>query len=50
MGEKRNPYIPSAPDEYYGRLGTWVSWDHFLLEPPEEEDDAQTTSNDQDTS
>lgn len=50
MGEKRNPYIPSAPDEYYGRLGTWVSWDHFLLEPPKEDDDAQTTSDDQDTS
>ncbi|CAB9513997.1 expressed unknown protein [Seminavis robusta] len=30
MGEKRNSYIPSRPDEYYGRLGQWISWDHFL--------------------
>ena len=26
MGEKRNSYIPSRPDEYYGRLGQWISW------------------------
>ena len=30
MGEKRNAYIPSKPDEYYGRIGKWISWDHFL--------------------
>ena len=30
MGEKRNAYIPSRPDEYYGRLGHWISWEHFL--------------------
>lgn len=30
MGEKRNAYIPSRPDEYYGRLGQWISWEHFL--------------------
>jgi hypothetical protein len=30
MGEKRNPYIPSAPDRYYGKLGQWKGWDHFL--------------------
>eukprot|EP00978_Attheya_sp_CCMP212_P020343 scaffold58077_cov47-Attheya_sp.AAC.1 len=38
MGEKRNTYIPGRPDEYYGRLGQWISWDHFLLgkaEPPD---------------
>ena len=23
--------VQSRPDEYYGRLGQWVSWDHFLL-------------------
>ena len=23
--------IPSEPDQYYGRLGQWISWDHFLL-------------------
>jgi len=23
MGEKRNAYIPSKPDDYYGRLGQW---------------------------
>jgi len=30
MGEKRNSYIPNRPDEYYGELGVWISWDHFL--------------------
>ncbi len=29
-GEKRNSYIPSRPDEYYGRTGKWKGWDHFL--------------------
>ena len=29
-GEKRNSYIPARPDEYYGRLGVWRGWDHFL--------------------
>lgn len=31
MGEKRNSYIPSRPDEYYGRLGQWISWVSFGL-------------------
>jgi len=26
MGEKKNSYIPSKPDEYYGDLGQWISW------------------------
>lgn len=30
MGEKRNSYVPSCPDEYYGRRGEWISWAHFL--------------------
>ena len=30
MGEKRNAYIPSRPDEYYGRLGQWICWENFL--------------------
>lgn len=29
-GEKRNSYIPSRPDKYYGNLGHWRGWDHFL--------------------
>jgi hypothetical protein len=29
-GEKRNAYIPSRPEEYYRKLGKWVSWEHFL--------------------
>jgi len=29
-GEKRNSYIPTRPDEYYGNLGQWRGWDHFL--------------------
>jgi len=28
MGEKRNSYIPSRPDDYYG--DQFVSWQHFL--------------------
>ena len=40
MGEKRNAYIPSRPDEYYGRLGQWVSWDHFLIIPPDEHEES----------
>lgn len=36
MGEKRNPYIPSRPDEYYG--SQWISWEHFLGMPPENQD------------
>lgn len=27
-GEKRNPYIPNKPVEYYG--DKWRGWDHFL--------------------
>ena len=30
LGEGLNTYIPSAPDEYYSRLGQWISWEHFL--------------------
>jgi hypothetical protein len=26
MGEKKNSYIPSRPDEYYTRTGEWISW------------------------
>lgn len=29
-GEKRNAYIPSSPDVYYGKRGEWKGWDHFL--------------------
>lgn len=29
-GEKRNSYIPARPDEYYGSMGKWINWDHFL--------------------
>lgn len=39
LGEKKNAYIPTRPDEYYGRLGQWKGWDHFLghVEDTEEE-------------
>jgi hypothetical protein len=30
QGEKRNSYIPTRPDEYYGKYGQWISWGHFL--------------------
>mmetsp|Transcript_1079 Transcript_1079/g.2373 ORF Transcript_1079/g.2373 Transcript_1079/m.2373 type:complete len:299 (+) Transcript_1079:123-1019(+) len=29
-GEKRNSYIPSRPEEYYTKRGSWISWAHFL--------------------
>mmetsp|Transcript_23721 Transcript_23721/g.27424 ORF Transcript_23721/g.27424 Transcript_23721/m.27424 type:complete len:129 (-) Transcript_23721:55-441(-) len=38
-GEKRNSYIPARPDEYYGRLGQWKGWAHFLGN----EDDSDST-------
>jgi hypothetical protein len=28
-GEKRNPYLPGRPDEYYKDKG-WVGWEDFL--------------------
>lgn len=31
-GEKRNPYLPRRPDEYYEGKG-WISWDDFLNDP-----------------
>ncbi|KAJ1618378.1 hypothetical protein T492DRAFT_1093122 [Pavlovales sp. CCMP2436] len=31
-GEKRNPYLPGRPDEYYKDKG-WVSWDDFVNDP-----------------
>mmetsp|Transcript_13480 Transcript_13480/g.19720 ORF Transcript_13480/g.19720 Transcript_13480/m.19720 type:complete len:294 (+) Transcript_13480:80-961(+) len=37
MGEKRNAYIPAKPDEFYGRLGKWISWEHFLGTETQEE-------------
>jgi hypothetical protein len=44
LGEKRNPYIPSRPDEYYG--DQWVSWEHFLGFAPDAND--ARGSNDED--
>lgn len=38
-GEKRNSYIPARPDEYYGKLGQWKGWDHFLGVSDDNEDD-----------
>lgn len=43
MGEKRNAYIPSKPDEYYTRTGDWISWTHFLENLPREADDCDGT-------
>ena len=34
-GEKRNPYIPSKPDEIYAQKG-WGGWDDFLNGPIED--------------
>ena len=41
-GEKRNSYIPSSPDVYYGKRGLWKGWDHFL--GVEENDDGETST------
>eukprot|EP00580_Thalassiosira_gravida_P002651 CAMPEP_0201617222 /NCGR_PEP_ID=MMETSP0492-20130828/35795_1 /ASSEMBLY_ACC=CAM_ASM_000837 /TAXON_ID=420259 /ORGANISM="Thalassiosira gravida, Strain GMp14c1" /LENGTH=246 /DNA_ID=CAMNT_0048085409 /DNA_START=93 /DNA_END=833 /DNA_ORIENTATION=- len=30
-GNLRTPYISKRPEEYYGRRGEWISWDHYLL-------------------
>jgi len=30
MGEKKNAYIPSNPEKYYGERGEWKGWDHWL--------------------
>jgi len=30
MGENHNPYIPSNPEQYYGRRGEWKGWCYFL--------------------
>ena len=34
-GEKRNPYIPNAPDEIYRDSG-WAGWEDFLNGPIED--------------
>ena len=34
-GEKRNPYIPNAPDEIYRDNG-WAGWEDFLNGPIED--------------
>lgn len=30
QGENLSAYIPSDPEKYYKRNGSWVSWDDFL--------------------
>mmetsp|Transcript_27429 Transcript_27429/g.40221 ORF Transcript_27429/g.40221 Transcript_27429/m.40221 type:complete len:196 (+) Transcript_27429:161-748(+) len=30
-GDIKNVYISKRPEEYYGRRGEWISWDHYLL-------------------
>ena len=30
-GNLRTPYISKRPEEYYGRRGEWISWEHYLL-------------------
>jgi len=29
-GEKRNQYIPSNPEKYYGERGEWLGWEYWL--------------------
>uniref|UniRef100_A0A7S0B905 Uncharacterized protein n=1 Tax=Pyrodinium bahamense TaxID=73915 RepID=A0A7S0B905_9DINO len=42
-GEKRNPYIPSRPDEYYGKLGQWQGWSFFLRRARDSADNAESS-------
>jgi len=30
-GSIKNVYISKRPEEYYGRRGEWISWEHYLL-------------------
>ena len=30
-GDIQNVYISKRPEEYYGKRGEWISWDHYLL-------------------
>jgi hypothetical protein len=48
-GEKRNPYIPSRPNEYYGKIGKWVSWEHFLGTDRRVRDESNKLLNDDDS-
>ena len=43
-GEKRNAYIPSSPDVYYGKRGEWKGWDHFLGVERKDDDDDENSS------
>lgn len=45
-GEKRNSYIPARPDEYYGRIGKWKGWDHFLGKTGDKDDCEDNDAND----
>jgi len=37
-GNLRTPYISKCPEEYYGARGEWISWDHYLLSNPDDDD------------
>ena len=37
-GNLRTPYISKCPEEYYGERGEWISWDHYLLSNPDDDD------------
>lgn len=30
-GDLKTPYISKRPEEYYGRRGEWISWEHYLM-------------------
>ena len=30
-GDLKTPYISKRPEEYYGKRGEWISWEHYLL-------------------
>lgn len=37
-GDLKNVYISKRPEEYYGRRGEWISWEHYLCGECSEED------------
>ena len=43
-GNLRTPYISKRPEEYYGKRGEWISWDHYLLVTDEDDEKNGTDS------
>jgi hypothetical protein len=44
-GDLKTPYISKRPEEYYGRRGEWISWEHYLLGEECSSDRSSSSSN-----